>query len=289
MFIFDHIIFYRIGRFLAEHLPVSISYFIAVIISDVHYFFAHQDRKEVFDNLKVIFPYKSKKEIATIRRKLFRNFAKYLVDFFRFSKLDREYIRKKIQVENIEYLKEALSYQKGIVALTAHFGNWELGGILMAIMGFPIWAVALPHRDRRVDEFFNFQREKKGLKVIPLEEATKRALELLRQNKLVAILGDRDFTSTGIILDFFQKPTLFPLGPAIFSLRTGAPIVSGFIIRKYKDYFILRFEKPIYPPQNGNLKENIRILISQYKNIFERYIRRYPDQWYMFRKFWFEK
>jgi len=286
MFIFDHIIFYRIGRFLAEHLPVNLSYLIAIVISDIHYLFAHQDRREVTQNLKVIFPKKNKKEIAKIRIRLFRNFAKYLVDFFRFSKLDNRYIEEKVIIENIDYLKEALSKGKGVIGLTAHLGNWELGGILMAMLGYPIWAVALPHRDRRVDEFFNLQRERKGLNVIPIEDASKRCIYLLKQKKIIALLGDRDFTQNGIKIDFFNRPTLFPLGPAIFSLRTGAPIVPAFMIRRYKDYFALKFEKPIYPVRKSNLEDSIKELILQYKCIFEKYIQQYPEQWYMFRKFW---
>jgi KDO2-lipid IV(A) lauroyltransferase len=287
--IFNHIFFYKLGKFLAERLPIKLSYFLAVIISDIHYLFAHQDRREVTENLKVIFPEKSKKEIAKIRLKVFRNFAKYLVDFFRFSKLNEEYIKRKVKIENIEYLNEILSLKKGIIALTAHLGNWELGGVLAAMLGYPIWAVALPHQDKKVDDFFNLQREKKGLKVIPIEEAVSKCLLLLKERKIVALLGDRDFTNNGIILDFFNKPTLFPIGPAVLSLRTDSPIVVGFMIRRYDDYFTLRFEKPIYPAYKNNLKKSIEDIIIQYKSILKDYILKYPEQWYMFRRFWIEK
>jgi len=287
--IFNHIFFYKLGKFLAERLPIKLSYFLAVIISDIHYLFAHQDRREVTENLKAIFPEKSKKEIAKIRLKVFRNFAKYLVDFFRFSKLNEEYIKRKVKIENIEYLNEILSLKKGIIALTAHLGNWELGGVLAAMLGYPIWAVALPHQDKKVDDFFNLQREKKGLKVIPIEEAVSKCLLLLKERKIVALLGDRDFTNNGIILDFFNKPTLFPIGPAVLSLRTDSPIVVGFMIRRYDDYFTLRFEKPIYPAYKNNLKKSIEDIIIQYKSILKDYILKYPEQWYMFRRFWIEK
>jgi len=289
MFIFDHIIFYRIGEFLARHLPINLSYLIAIIISDLHYLFAKQDRREVSENLAVIFPEKNKKEIAKIRLKLFRNFAKYLVDFFRFSKLDEKYIKDKVTIEDIENLKEALCKGKGVIGLTIHLGNWELGGVLIAMLGYPIWAVALPHRDKRVDRFFNLQREKKGLKVISIEEATKKCINILKEKKILALLGDRDFTQNGIRIDFFNKPTLLPLGPAIFSLRMEAPIVPAFMIRKHKDYFLLKFEKPIYPVRKNNLEESIKDLILQYKGIFEKYIQKYPEQWYMFRRFWIEE
>jgi len=288
MLIFDHIIFYKIGKFLAESIPVKLSYFIAERIADIYYLFAFQDQKEVAKNLRVIFPERKEKELRRIRTGLFRNFAKYLVDFFRFEKISQDYIQKKVQVENIAYLKEALSANKGVINVTAHLGNWELGGIAVALMGYPIFGVALPHQDKQVDEFFNRQREIKGLKVIPLSQAVSRSLSLLKENKIVALVADRDFTQQGICIDFFNKPTIFPSGPAIFSLRTKAPILPVFLIRKKQDYFVLKFEKPIYPLEGKDMNDNIRDIIYCYKTIFEEYIKKYPQQWYMFRKFWKE-
>jgi KDO2-lipid IV(A) lauroyltransferase len=217
---------------------------------------------------------------------MFRNFAKYLVDFFRFEKLDAEYIKNNIRIENIRYFEEALSKSKGAIVLTAHLGNWELGGVVIALCGYPFWVVALPHKDKRVDNFFNSQRESKGIKVIPLGKAVRKSLDVLKENKILALVGDRDFSEKGMILDFFGKPTFFPEGPAAFSLKTGATIVPGFMLRNGDDSFTLRIEKPLDFIPTGNKERDLRELITRYKIIFEDYIRRFPDQWYMFRKFW---
>jgi len=277
---------YRIGQFIALHLPLKLGYKLAVFISDVHYIFADKDRRAVKENLKVIFPEKSDREILKIRIMMFRNFAKYLVDFFRFEKLDEEYIKNNIRIENIHYFEEALSKGKGVIVLSAHLGNWELGGVVVALSGYPFWVVALPHKYKKVDEFFNFQRESKGIKVIPLGKAARKSLDVLKENRILALAGDRDFTENGIVLDLFGKPTLFPQGPAALSLRTGASIVPGFMLRNKDDGFTLRMEKPIEFNPTGNKEKDLRELIAIYKIIFEDYIRKYPDQWYMFRRFW---
>jgi len=277
---------YKIGQFIALHLPLKIAYKVAVFCSDLHYIFADKDRRAVKENLKVIFPEKSDREIRRIRIRMSRNFAKYLVDFFRFEKLDKEYIKKNIRIENIHYFDEALSGGKGVIVLTAHLGNWELGGVVVALLGYPFWAVALPHKDKRVDNFFNFQRERKGMKVIPLGRAVRMSLNLLKENKVLGLAGDRDFMEGGIILDFFNKPAFFPKGPAAFSLKTGASIVPGFMLRNKDDSFTLSIEKPLEFTPTGNKDRDLRELILTYKVIFEDYIRRFPDQWYMFRKFW---
>ncbi len=284
--VFDHIIFYRLGQFLALCLPQKIAYRLAVLISDLRYLVARQDRKNVTANLKTIFPQKSPSEIAQIRIELFRNFAKYLVDFFRLSKSDSDFVNKSIRIENLHYIDEALSKGKGVIILSAHIGNWELGGVSMGMKGYPISTVALPHKDRRVDNFFNFRRTGNRMKVIPLGRAVRQCLSALMNNELIALAGDRNFGERGLIIEFFGKQTSFPEGPAIFSLKIGSLIVPGFTIRNKDDSLTLRFEHSIEFKPTGNQENDVRELILKYKTIIEDYIRRYPQQWFMFRKFW---
>lgn len=279
-------VLYRIGQFIALHLPLKITYRIATFCSDLHYMAANKDRKFVKENLKVIFPEKSNRDIRRIRIQMARNFAKYLVDFFRFEKLDVEYIKKNILIENVTYFDEAISKNKGVVVLSAHLGNWELGAVVVALLGYHFWVVALPHKEKKVNDFFNFQRESKGIKIIPLGKAARKSLDILRDNGLLALAGDRDFTGKGAIIDFFGKPAIFPEGPAALSLKTGASIVPGFMLRNPDDTFTLRIEKPLEFTSTGDKNEDKKQLMKKYIKIFERYIRQYPDQWYMFKRFW---
>ncbi|RKY31123.1 MAG: hypothetical protein DRP74_05500 [Candidatus Omnitrophota bacterium] len=283
-------VLYRIGKFIAMHIPLKLAYKLAIFFSDVHFIFANKDRATVLGNLKVIFPEKSVREIRRIRIRMFRNFAKYLVDFFRFEKLTKEEVAKNVKVLNRHYLDQALARNKGVIVLSAHIGNWELGGAVVALAGYPIWVVAMTHKYKKVNDFFVNQRKNKGINVIPMERAVKQCLTVLNENKLLGLIGDRDFTERGITEDFFGKPMLFPVGPAGFALKTGAAIVPTFIVRNPDDNFTLMIEKPIIvEPSISNKNggdEKLRKVISQYKIIFEEYIRKYPDQWYMFRKFW---
>lgn len=277
---------YRLGQKIALALPLILGYKFAEFISDVRLLFAPQDRRAVYENLRVIFPKKTKKEILRIQRNLFRNFAKYLVDFFRFEKLDLQYLKEKIRLLNLNYLDKARSCGKGVIVLTAHLGNWELGGVVLAILGYPFWAVTLPHKDKKVDDFFNFQRQSKGVKVIHLGKAVKTILDVIKNRELIALVGDRDFTEKGVISDFFGKPAMFPQGPAALSLKTGAVIVPGFMLRNRDDTFTLSIEKPLEFKASGSREKDLQELIRQYTAIFEDYIRRFPEQWYMFRRFW---
>ena len=279
---------YRFGKFLALALPLRLVYFLAAFLAQAYYLFAFSDRRAVKANLRVIFPKESNRQLGKISRMVFRNFAKYLVDFFRFEKLNRQYIDKNIKLENLHYFDEALAKGKGVVVLTAHLGNWELGGVVIAQLGYPFWVVALPHKNKKVNDFFDTQRNKKGVKVIAMGKAVRSCITEIRKNHMVALVGDRDFTEKGIIIDFFGRPTHFPEGPAALSLLTGASIVPGFMLRNPDNSFTLRIEKPIAFTSTGNKAQDLADLIGVYRNIFQDYIRKYPEQWYVFRRFWVE-
>lgn len=279
----------RLGQFIVLSFPLKIAYGIAVLISDINYLFAKADKQAVQENLKAIFPQKNGQEITLIQKQIFRNFAKYLTDFFRFSKMDLEYIKKYVCIENKSYLDQALAKGKGVIIVSAHLGNWELGAVVVSLLGYPFSAVALPHKNRQINNFFNHQRQIKNIKVIPLGKAVRQCLDVLKRNEVLALAGDRDFTEKGMLLDFFGKPAIFPEGPAAFALKTGAALIPGFMYRDDFDRFILRFEKPLEFSASGNKAQDLKFLIENYKNIFQDYIRKYPQQWYMFRRFWIEE
>ncbi len=264
--------FYRLGEFIALSLPLKAAYRLAISLSNIHYWFAFKDREVIAENLSVIFPEKSNKEIRVLRKSVFHNFAKYLTDFLRFKKLNLEYIRKNVRLVNLSYIHEALNKGKGVILVTAHLGNWELGGVVLSMLDFPISSVALPHKSAKVDSFFNSQRESKGL----------------RDKRIIALVGDRDFIGSGSAIDFFNRPAVFPEGPAVFSLKTGAVIMPGFMLRNDDDSFSLIIEKPLVYSVTGDAKTDVASVMGSYRKVFEGYIKKYPDQWYMFRRFWKE-
>lgn len=152
--------------------------------------------------------------------------------------------------------------------------------------GYSLLIVALPHRSKKVDEFFNVQRETGGERVLPLGNAAKGCLRALKKNELLGLVGDRNFAGRGLVIDFFGKPTVFPAGPAILSLQTKAKILPTFTLRNPDDSFDIIVNKPLEYEISGDNEKDLKEIITRYKEIFEDYIRRYPEQWYMFRRFW---
>lgn len=280
-------ILYRIGYFLANVLPLKFAYSLAKRASDLQYFLAKKDRDAVAWNLSIVLK-KDISECYGLAHKVFRNFGLYLVDFFRMPNLTRKDIDKRVKVSGIENIDSVLKQDRGAIILTCHIGNWEMGGVVMAMLGYDISAVALNHKHKEINNFFIKQREEKGLKVIPINFIMKRCISALRQKGLLALVGDRDFTNNGIVMNFFGVPTSIPKGPALLSLKTNSPIVPGVFIREGRLNYRLIFDRPIEVNQEYRISQDeiIKKATGRFIPMMERYIKMYPEQWLIFRKFW---
>ncbi|UCB57362.1 MAG: lysophospholipid acyltransferase family protein [Candidatus Omnitrophota bacterium] len=280
---------YRIARFLAITLPVGFSYRIADISGSLYYLLANKDRKIVNDNIEVILKYNNdKRAVGRLSREVFTNFARYLVEFFRASKIDLKYIEKYIDIQGRENLDKALSSGKGVLLVSAHLGNWELGAMALSILGYPLNVVAWTHRDRKVNEFFLGQRQSKGVKIIPLGVAIRRVLFALKNNEAVAFLGDIDYANPeiGVTVKLFGQDTIMPKGPAVFSLKTDCPIVPVFVVREKGNRFKFIIEEAISYKPTDNYEYDVANLTQSLSKRLEFHISRNPGQWFMLTPRW---
>ncbi len=270
-------------------LPRRVCYWVACWGADYSSWRARKDREAVRANLAAVL---GTQEIPPgLVRDVFRNFAKYLVDFLRFDRLNLKTLNRRVKIEGLENMKAALSQGKGAVGLTAHLGNYELAGAVLGLLGLPIHAVVLTHQNSHVNQFFTRQRLAVGVQGIQVLEMTHRAffekcLAVLRSNQILALVGDRDFFGYGLELPFFGKKTRIPRGPAALSLKTGAPIVPSFLVREKDGSYRFILEPPIVVPDGLSHEEAVRKLTEQCLEAMVRTIRQYPAQWYMFQEFW---
>lgn len=261
----------------------------AQLLADVKRLLSPRDRKAVRDNLRVVCG--PDKNVEPLIREVFRNFGKYLVDFFRMPAFTEEFIRKHVVLENRHLLDAALEKGKGVIIMTAHIGNWELGGLALGRYGYPLTAIALPHKEQKVNEFFNRQRMEGGVTVVPVNLAIRRCLQTLKKNGIIALLADRDFSATGLPVPLFGKETMIPRGIALFAYRTGAVVLPSFLTRTGDFTFRISIDEPLQFPVNfENMSEEdfTREFMKQQVGALERKIREDPGQWLLFRRFWID-
>ena len=172
-------ILYKIGAIVALAVPVRIGYAMATFIAYFKYIFSYREKHEVVENMKLVLPNADAKTLKSCSREIFVNFSKYLIDFFRFKKIDLKYVKEHVEIVHLDYIDAALKKGKGAIILSAHIGSWELGGATMSLRGYSLNAIVLNHNDKLVNEFFVNQRRMKSEKVISANFALRKCFNAL--------------------------------------------------------------------------------------------------------------
>ena len=272
--------------FLATLFPLRPLYWIARRLADVHHFFDRRGRAAVRENLKIMCPGLEGKALDRAVKDTYYHFSLYLAEFFRMSKIDRKYIDDHVKLEGIKNIEAGLQKGKGVVVVSAHYSNWELGLAYLAICGYPAYGIIAPHKNKRVNELFVKPRREAGVGLVFTTNAIEEGHEVLRENGILCMLGDRVTTKGGVPVSYFGHTAIFPKGAAKFALRAQAPLVPGSIIRHAGNRFTLSFDEPIATEGMPDTDESVRLLMNRYIERLEEYVRRDPVQYGVFYRIW---
>jgi KDO2-lipid IV(A) lauroyltransferase len=220
-----------------------------------------------------------------------RNHAYAWVDFFHYGQRPPETALRNFQtLEGGEHLERLVKEKTGAILLTAHAGNYELGGLLLKSLGLDIYAVYKPDRFEAVERLRNRIRRQGGVIGVPVDGvgfSTLPLLKLLREGRLVGMQGDRDFSLNGLPFPFFGQSAHFPRGPWELAAMTGAPVIASFFFMDAERRFHARFFPPIHVAgERGRRMASIALGMQQYVLQLEALVREHPDQWYCFYPFW---
>lgn len=275
-------VIYRLVTRWIGYLPTPLSYAISQNIADLSYMLYNSAVKNVKQNLRLVFPKLPDKKLSRLARGLFRNYSKYIVDCGRFANFNKKALIEQIVCyEGKENLDNVLQLNKGLILLTAHLGNWELGGMFFGSYGFKINVLTLPDENPEIDTIRSWHRSVYGVKTITVGNTPFSMLEMakaLDNKEIIAMLIDRYHTGLdSLTTDFFHKPTLFPRGPFVLSRLMGTPIIVAFVVKE-KNVYKGIIERPLIVANENEEYETLKKVV----NTFEKYILLYPDQWYNF-------
>ncbi|MFH1791097.1 MAG: ELM1/GtrOC1 family putative glycosyltransferase [Candidatus Omnitrophota bacterium] len=241
-------------------------------------------RKRIaYGNLRAAFSkQKSPHELKKTVRLLYMSLTESIMEMMCLTKVNAAYIKKYVKVENLDSLIRARDKGKGVILLTAHFGDWELSAITGPFVGFPLYVLARDQKMKRVNELLNRMRESKGSKVIRKGITTRLIVKALHEGHVIGMLADQNGGPNGMIADFFSRPVSNAYGPYRFAAKTGATIIPVFIRRVRGPYHVCTLEKPIAITD----KEDLLPYIRRYNELLEKYVTEYTDQWLWFHRRW---
>ncbi|HEY5615983.1 MAG TPA: lysophospholipid acyltransferase family protein [Bacteroidota bacterium] len=245
-------------------------------------------RKQVTQqNLRSAYPEKSASELDQLARASYRSVGTTLFEFLWFPCLTKETVQLVSRIENPDVVREIHGRGKGVILSTAHFGNWELlAQGMYAALDLPISIIVKPQSNPYVDEKINVWRTLLGNKVVPMGIAVREILRTLQSGGIVGIVADQSAPKESIAVEFFGRSVPTYEGPAVFSLKTGAPIMMGFAIRQPDGTYRTQFEEVPSGDLTEYNEQNVLELTRRYVEITERFIRQYPDHWMWMHKRW---
>ncbi|OHB76313.1 MAG: hypothetical protein A2Z34_05850 [Planctomycetes bacterium RBG_16_59_8] len=221
-------------------------------------------------------------------RRLLRNFGLCLIDTLSFACSSSSGVRRLVRnAEGLDQLRSAAAKGNGVILITPHMGNWELGGIYLSSLGFPMTVLTLTDDDPRTNRFREKLRRRHGIETVEIAGEEKgmtmlRIVAALREGRIVAMLTDRESSDFAVELSFLGGKKRLPAGPALLSILTGAPIVPSFCLLNDDGSYTLLAERMIEPPAEGDRRSKIEGMTREWAGRFERRIEAHHDQWFSF-------
>jgi KDO2-lipid IV(A) lauroyltransferase len=265
--------------------PLRFMYRIARLKSKFFYYFIPIRKKVAYKNLKFVFPEKNDYEIHEIIKNCYLNVFIVLIEFFYLPHLSKGQLEEKFRILNSEVMGSSFAAGKGIIFVSGHFGNWEImayGGA--QIFSRPLCVIVKEQSNKKLDRRINKIREFRGNSMFEMRTAAREVMRALAQNKLVAFLGDQSAPAESVKVNFFGKEITAFEGPAVFALKTGAPVYFGVPVRDKNYNYSLEAIEIDYSDNKEYNDENIKMVTQKTMSLLEEKIRAHPEQWLWFHK-----
>lgn len=265
--------------------PLKMWQFLAKLNGKLFYYIIPVRKKTALDNLKLAFPEKSIQEINTIIKGCYVNVFTVMAEFFYMRKFSVSELSQFIKVSNIELITENLKRGKGLIIISAHYGNWELTAYgVSQICGHPFNVIVKEQTVKKVNDKINTIRAEKGNKLIDMRTALREVLTLLKSNKIVAMLGDQAAPKENVKVDFFIKGVPTFEGAARFAIKTRSALLFGVSVRNHDGTYSATIHEIDTSKYAGNSEEDIKQLTQDHADLLVNYIKQRPDHWLWFHR-----
>lgn len=244
-------------------------------------------RRVVDEHLAFAFPERDARWRARVARASYAHLGREAVAVFRLARMDAQALVARTTVEGFDAFQAALAEGRGLILVSGHVGNWEVGGASYAARGLAVDAVVKGMANRRFDQDLVASRARLGVRVVEISQAAREVPRGLREGHVVGFIADQDAREHGVFVPFLGRSASTFRGPALFALRTGAPIFVGACLREPgwpQRYRIVAERLPVEP--SGDLEDDVLRLTRAHTRVLEAAVRQAPEQYFWQHKRW---
>lgn len=232
------------------------------------------------DNLSHAFPEASEAWLRQTADASYCNLGITLAELLALPSLSDDDIRSMIRYDGLDLIEKAAQSGKGVVLLSAHYGNWEmLAFALPLFIAVPVTVIVKPQQNEHADILLNTYRQRTGNKLISMYKAARDMVRILSSGGAIALLADQSATADkDVFVPFFGRPAATFEAPAVLALKFGAPIVMGFAERQPDGTYYVDLREVPHSDLQYN-REGVVELTRRHVQMLEDAVRRRPDLW----------
>lgn len=277
----------RAGSLIVPILPRRVGYWLCSLIGCLFYFINTPARQAVSRNLKQVEP--GRRWLSRQRQacRVFTSAVTNYYDLVCLRTLDRDRIVDNFEVRGEENIGAALAKRTGVIAFSAHVGNFNVVASYPLVAGFRAAVVAERVEPPELFEYVSQLRNVLGVEIVsPGSESIRPILRMLRDNQVVIVACDRDIAENGIEVEFFGAPARLPFGPVVLAMRTGASLLPVSTLRLSDHRSLILADPPVELVRSGDWNADLRSNMERVAKALEVMIKRDPGQWSVLQPIW---
>jgi Kdo2-lipid IVA lauroyltransferase/acyltransferase len=266
---------------LVDCLPLGVAETIAGGVADLFYMLNAPRRRLARENIRRAGIADSPAEADRIARAAFRSFALVAVESLNYARyMGGEHYRERAVFDiPADTLAQLQRPEQGMIVVTAHLGNWEVGGKLLSHLK-PVTAIARKMNNPLTERVLERRNAGTRVTLTPKRDAdARRFIRALRRGDALALLVDQHARDHGLMVDFFGTPASTYPTPALLHLRTRAPLIFGCCLRTGPMNFRLVLNSPIEHAATGDRDLDVRLILAEINRQVETAIRGAPEQY----------
>ncbi len=270
-------------------LPFWVLYRISDLLFVLIYYVFGYRKKVVLENLRNSFPEKSEVEIQQIARRFFRHLPDIIVEAVKGRSISRQQVLERVELLNPEEVYRHFEQGRGVMGVTAHYANWELGIHRLSLMTeYPRLVIYKPLSDKAFGGVLNAIRSRFGATLVPMKQILRHLVKLKNQPHISMFVADQTpgYQDSDYYMDFLGQDTLVFTGTERIAKAMDVAVVFCEIRRKPKrGHYSCKFTTLVEHPKEWADKE----IIHQHTAFTEQIIRDEPAYWLWSHRRWKRK
>lgn len=279
----------RFAVALVQALPLAAARSFARGLAWIAFRVDRRHRDVAKDNLRHAFPDRySDDELDQLVARVYRHFLTLVIEIAVLPrKLHVHNWRNYIKLIGADKTVGALTSGKPLLIVTGHYGNWEMAGFALGLLGFRTYAVARVLDNPHLEKFLKDFRQKTGQKILAKKGDFDQMQDLLANGAAIATLADQDAGPRGLFVNFFGRPASTYKSIALLSVEYNVPIVVIAVpkVAQPMNYHIETLDY-IDPAEYSERGDAAKAITQRYTSALESAVRRYPDQYFWLHRRW---